>query len=527
VIANSTGCSSVYASTMPFSPYLDPWVNSLFQDAQPLATGLYEGLVSQLVPEVRALRAARLELTDQFDPDRDPKKLATISWRDFTPAEMDLMPAMLTVSGDGAAFDIGFGAMSRVLAGGTPIKAIVLNTGSYSNTGGQASTASYTGQDADLARYGRAHAGKSESRKELGLLASFHPRVFACATSTALHSHFLRTALAMFDYRDGSAVMEVYTPCGTENGVAEDLSNARSRLAVESRMAPLFVHDPSRGESLPERFSLDGNPDPGALWTKRTLRYRDEAGQVALLETLITPAEFALGEVRFAKQFRRLAPERVDDAVEIAEYVELVPEQRAGKVPFIWATDKNEALIQVACLPGIVALVEDRRHYWQTLQFLAGQQGSELSAAHRREIAELTERYEAALAAREESLDQIAAAMADLASSSDAIPATLGLAFGGGAASPASGNPAAANTGAAAGAKPIWLDPADEPLCNDCATCYQELPQLFEQATIVVDGQAQIVGRLKPDALDGLEVTPELAKRIARVKANCDAEIIK
>ncbi|HEY0119676.1 MAG TPA: 2-oxoacid:acceptor oxidoreductase family protein [Cellulomonas sp.] len=54
VIANSTGCSSVYASTMPFTPYLDPWVNSLFQDAQPLAVGIYEGLASQLVPEVRA-----------------------------------------------------------------------------------------------------------------------------------------------------------------------------------------------------------------------------------------------------------------------------------------------------------------------------------------------------------------------------------------------------------------------------------------------------------------------------------------
>jgi pyruvate-ferredoxin/flavodoxin oxidoreductase len=529
VIANSTGCSSVYASTMPYSPYLDPWVNSLFQDAQPLATGLYEGLVSQLVPEVKALRAAKLELADQFNPAVDTKRLSTISWRDFSPEEMDLMPAMLTVSGDGAAFDIGFGAMSRVLAGGTPIKAIVLNTGSYSNTGGQASTASYTGQDADLARYGKAHNGKSESRKELGLLASFHPRVFACATATALHSHFLQTALALLEYRDGSAVMEVYTPCGTENGVAEDLSNARSRLAVESRMAPLFVHDPRRGESLPERFSLDGNPDPSALWTNRTLRYVDDSGQVALLETPLTPAEFALGEVRFAKQFRRLAAEQFDNAIPIAEYVELPTAERVGKVPFIWSTDKKNAIIQVECLPGIVALVEDRRHYWQTLQFLAGQRDAELSTAHRQEMAELTARYEEAVQAREESLDQIAAAMADLASSSEALGGGLGLNLGGVAGMAASGTAEQAGGGAApsGGDRPIWLDPADEPLCNDCGTCYQELPQLFEKATIVVDGEAQIVGRLKPEALDGLEVTPDLAKRMARVRANCDAEIIK
>jgi pyruvate-ferredoxin/flavodoxin oxidoreductase len=526
VIANSTGCSSVYASTMPFSPYLDPWVNSLFQDAQPLATGLYEGLVSQLVPEVRALRTARAELADTFDPAVDARRLATLSWRDFSPEEMDLMPAMLTVSGDGAAFDIGFGAMSRVLTGGTPIKAIVLNTGSYSNTGGQASTASYTGQDADLARYGKAHAGKSESRKELGLIASFHPRVFASSVSTALHAHFLRTAMSMLEYQDGSALMEVYTPCSTENGIAEDLSNARSRLAVESRMAPLFVHDPRRGESLPERFSLDGNPEPTALWTTRTLQYLDDNDQVALMQTPITPAEFAYGEVRFAKQFRPLPPDQTDAAVPIAEYVELPTAEREGKTPFIWATDRKRHLVRIACLGGIVGLVEDRRHYWQTLQFLAGQHGAALTAAHRQEIAEVTARYDQAVQSREDSLDQIAAAMAELASSSDAVPA-LGFGFGGATGGGQPAAPGASAPAASGGDRPVWLDPADEPACNDCGTCYQELPQLFEKTTIVVDGEARTVARMIDGALDGLEVTPELLKRIGRVRANCDAEIIK
>jgi pyruvate-ferredoxin/flavodoxin oxidoreductase len=537
VIANSTGCSSVYASTMPFSPYTDPWVNSLFQDAQPLATGIFEGLVSQVVPEVQALRAAQAELTDAADAALR-RELTTISWRDFTPAELDLLPTVMTVSGDGAAFDIGFGALSRVLASGTPVKMVVLNTGSYSNTGGQASTASYTGQDADLARFGKAHSGKTEHRKELGLLASFHPRVFACATSTALHAHFLATAHAMLGYKDGAAVMDVYTPCGTENGVAEDLSNARSRLAVESRMAPLFVHDPRRGATLPERFSLDGNPAPDQLWTTRTLQHRDEAGQLALMETPLTPADFALGEVRFAKQFKRLAADDADHAVPIAEYVALGADQRAGKVPFVWTTDKAGRLTKVVCSAGIVALVEDRAHYWRTLQFLAGIPQGAVDAAHRAELAALVARYDEAVASREASIDQLAEAMADLATA--AAPAgAAGLAgiFGGGAlggagAAQAAGGGGAAEaggtapSGAAAGA-PIWLDPADEPRCNDCGTCYQELPALFEKATIMVDGAAQVVGRMKPNALDGFEVTPEAAKRIARVKANCDAEIIR
>jgi pyruvate-ferredoxin/flavodoxin oxidoreductase len=529
VIANSTGCSSVYASTMPFSPYIDPWVNSLFQDAQPLAVGLFEGLAAQLVEEVKALRIAKKELTDSYDPARDDAALKTLAWRDFTPAERALAPVVMTISGDGAAYDIGFGAMSRVLAGGTPIKAIVLDTGAYSNTGGQASTASYTGQDADLARFGRAHHGKHESRKELGVLAMFHPNTFVATTSTALHSHFLQAAADMFAYDDGAAVMEVYTPCGTENGLPEDLSNAHSRLAVASRMSPLFVHDPRRGATLPERLNLDGNPDPDSPWTTTTIAYVDDDGTTKLVTTPLTPAEFAMGEVRFAKQFKRLAPADEERGVPIAEYVLLEAGEQAGKIPYILATDRKNRLMKVACSSGIVALVQDRQHHWQTLRFLAGHGQAEATAELRAEIDALTAQYNQAAADREATIDQIATGMAELAASSSApLAAPIGLA-GGFAAAPA-GAPsggAAPQSGGGGGDKPIWLDPADEPKCNDCATCYQELPQLFEKATIVVDGETKTVGRMKPGALDGFEVTPEMSKRISRVKATCDAEIIR
>src|SRR5665648_885170 len=258
IVANSTGCSSVYASTMPFTPYLDPWVNSLFQDAQPLATGIFEGVSAHAVPEVRALRQARLELDDAYDPAKHDKQMQILHWRGFTPDEMALLPSVLSIGGDGASYDIGFGAMSRVLASGTPIKVMVLNSGGYSNTGGQASTASYTGQDADLARIGKAHEGKLEGRKELGLLAAFHPGVFACATATALHGHFLTTTMEMLGYESGAAVMDVYTPCGTEDGI----------------------------------------PDIEKTWSTSTLEYVDESGNLQLMTTALTPAEFALGRVQ-------------------------------------------------------------------------------------------------------------------------------------------------------------------------------------------------------------------------------------
>jgi len=532
VYANSTGCSSVYASTMPFNPYPDPWVNSLFQDAQPLAAGIYEGLASQLVGEVRATRLAAAELDDAYTPDL-AAALATLDWRDFTPAEAALMPALVSMSGDGAAYDIGFGALSRVLANGVPIKTVVLDTGGYSNTGGQASTASYTGQDADLARYGKAHAGKREARKELGLIALFHPSVYVAATCSALHSHFFAAAAGLLAYQGGAGVIQLFTPCGTENGFSEELSAERGRIAVESRMAPMFVHDPARGESLPERLSLDGNPAMDQIWASHNIQHVDAEGKTQLLEAPLTPADFALGEIRFAKQFSKLRPEVEEQAIPLAEFIELPPDQRLGKVAFIYSTDKRQRLIKVAVSEAMVELVEERKRFWLTLRLLAGRDQALANAEHLAHVKALEAQYSEALDAREQSLDQIAAAMADLATSS-AAP-TTGLAASIGVGSPAQAAPAGPGPGAEAPASdgtspcdyPVWLDPADLPKCNDCATCYQELPALFEKTTILVDGAPQIVGRMIEGAIDSVVIDAEMARRIKRVKANCDAEIIQ
>ncbi|HEY5275219.1 MAG TPA: hypothetical protein VIK38_01565, partial [Coriobacteriia bacterium] len=64
-------------------------------------------------------------------------------------------------------------------------------------------------------------------------------------------------------------------------------------------------------------------------------------------------------------------------------------------------------------------------------------------------------------------------------------------------------------------------------LCNDCGTCYQELPQFFEKTTMIIDGEARQVAQMIPGALERVEVTPQIASRIARVRKSCDAEIIR
>ncbi len=521
VIANATGCSSVYASTFPFNPYTDPWVNSLFQDSPAVAKGVFEGLGAEAVEQVRALRVAQLELADAYDPQVHDKLLRTLSWAEFTPEELNLLPTVLSIGGDGATYDIGFGALSRVLSTSTPIKVVVLNTGAYSNTGGQASTASLTGQDSDLARFGSAHSGKQERRKELSLIAAFHPNVYVVQSCASLHGHFLKYVVEFLNHNDSPAVLDVYTPCQGEQGISDPQANRHGHLAVQSRMSPVFVHDPRRGSDLRSRFSLDGNPAADKDWTTTVLEYV-EGGQTKLIEVPLTPADFALTEGRFKKQFR---PFKADAAgVPLAEYIDLGQADRIGKTPFVLSVDDDKKLVKIEASPTIVALVEERRRYWRTLQYLAGQDVARLDADHQLELDALRHQYEEAVEAREGSIDSIAQAMSELAAASKAPPAGgLSLGLGGGAAvAPAAAPAAAAKPNGAA----VALSEDDVASCTNCKTCYQELPELFEKTRVVVDGATKEAGHLIPGALARVKITPEIKSKIARVAANCDAEII-
>ncbi|MDR2974541.1 MAG: 2-oxoacid:acceptor oxidoreductase family protein [Propionibacteriaceae bacterium] len=588
VVVNSTGCSSVYSSTFPYTPFVQPWLNSLFQDAQPSAVGLFEGVASKYIAEVRARRAAELELTDDYDPKRDGKALSTLDWRHLTSDELTGLPFFWTISGDGAAYDIGFGAMSRVVTSQAPIKMLLLDTGGYSNTGGQASTASFTGQNADLARYGKAHHGKTEKRKELPILIALHPYAFVASVSAAMHSHFLAAASRMLAFNHGTALMQAYTPCDFEQGFADDLANERANLAVRSRMAPLFVHDPTAGSTLPERLSLEGNPELDKPWATLNLKHIDESGATAVTRMPLTPAEFAYGEVRFAKHFRVMGADAVG-ATPIAEYVELAEDARVGKTPYIVVTNGSGHLVKMAVSHEIVELVEDRQANWQLLRFLAGRDSALKAKDAAAALKALQSELASAQASREQGIDDIAHALAQLAttgstsvslagfgagssatdggaglaalsaggpasagpphlSSDRSDPAAMGVppagrgdVVGSGISAAVSGSASAASVPGAAsasaasvpglGAKPagapIWLAEQDVAKCTDCATCYQELPDIFESTVMVVDGEAKNVSRMKPGALDGLTVTPELAGVMQRVKDTCDAEIIQ
>jgi pyruvate-ferredoxin/flavodoxin oxidoreductase len=533
-IANATGCSSVYASTFPVNPYKAPWVNSLFQDTPAVAKGIFEGFCATAVDDFTAMRTARLDLEDNYDPAVHDSLYRCFNWHHFSEDERALLPAVISMGGDGATYDIGFGALSRVLVSETPLKIVVLNTGAYSNTGGQTSTSSFTAQDSDLTRFGVAHRGKHEDRKELGLIAAFHPNVLVIQTNAAMQSHFMKNAMDFLTYNESPAVFDTYTTCQPEHGIADDAGARHALLAVESRMYPVFVHDPRKGDTLAERFSLEGNPEIGQDWITTTLDYVDDDGKAQLMEIPFTVADFAVKEGRFKKHFRPLVDGTAGEPVPIHEFIDLGIEERYGKLPFIWSTDKNKKLVKLTMTHAMVELTEERRRNWRMLEYLGGLHIDRMEDSHHRELEDWIQKYEQSNIARENAIDSIARGMAELASASGAPaePATQTLSIDSISAARTAVEmqaqaPATTTPPAQAGGTLVAITEEDTPKCTNCKTCYQDCSELFEKTTIVVDGESKVVSRVIPGILDRIEITPELVQRASRVADDCDAEIIR
>jgi pyruvate/2-oxoacid:ferredoxin oxidoreductase beta subunit/NAD-dependent dihydropyrimidine dehydrogenase PreA subunit len=250
-IVAATGCNTVYTSTYPYNPYLVPWTNSLFENAPADALGV------------------RMRW-DQM------------GWQD---------KPLWCIGGDGAMFDIGFQSLSRMLASGMNIKVFVLDTQVYSNTGGQASTSSYTGQNTKMSVHGKVLGGKQERRKEIAQIAMMHPRTYVAQTTCAHVNHFYKSVLGALEF-DGPAIVTCYTTCQPEHGVADNMASEQARLAVDTRAFPLLIYDPRKGEKIRDRLSLVGNPNMKEDWY-----VNPKTGEP------LTFIDFARSEGRFAKHF--------------------------------------------------------------------------------------------------------------------------------------------------------------------------------------------------------------------------------
>jgi len=411
--ANATGCSSVWGSTYPYNPYPFPWVSHLFQDAPSLAIGLFEGHMRKMADGFVAVRRAEIELADAYDPATHEPFFAKFDWQQFTDEELALCPPIFAVGGDGAMMDIGFQNLSRLLATRKPIRVVVLDTQVYSNTGGQASTGTFLGQDSGMAAFGKEHHGKEETRKELALLAIAHRGAYVLQSSQAAVSHLLGGVLRGLKVRRPSLFL-LHCPCPPEHGLADEGAARAARLTLESRAFPLLRYDPDAGTTLADRLSLEGNPAPEDAWPSYDLAYVDEAGEKQSMTLPVTIGDWAATEGRFKKQFRPLPPEHAAEAVRFDEFLNLPAEEREGKTPFLFVLGEKGGLDRLEASPDVVRLAEERLSYWSLLRQMAGLElaPSVLDAAKRDAEADLARRTEQLKAEYEGKLARVKADVA-------------------------------------------------------------------------------------------------------------------
>jgi pyruvate-ferredoxin/flavodoxin oxidoreductase len=287
IIANATGCSSIYGGNLPCTPYTQnregkgpSWSNSLFEDAAEFGFGmrlavdqqidnstvLLHRLASQLGDElVGALLGNKQETDAEIAKQRGlvaelRKRLAAIGGPDAkglaVAADYLIRKSIWSFGGDGWAYDIGFGGLDHVFASSRDLNILVLDTEVYSNTGGQSSKATFRGAVAKFAA-----AGKQSRKKDLGMIAMSYGNVFVGTISMGANPlHTIRTIRAAESYR-GPSLLIAFSHC-IGWGIEMQQGMNHQKEAVACGYWPLYHYDPRDAE---QPFHLDSRKPVGTF----------------------------------------------------------------------------------------------------------------------------------------------------------------------------------------------------------------------------------------------------------------------
>ncbi len=286
LVANATGCSSIFGGNLPTTPWTKnrdgrgpAWANSLFEDNAEFGFGLrlavdaQEQLAKELLvvvaKELPSALVAELETAKQDDEAgiiAQRKRVATLkellgkvnggpAKKLLQLADSLVKKSVWIVGGDGWAYDIGFGGLDHVLSTGAHVKALVLDTEVYSNTGGQQSKATPLGASAKFSV-----AGKSQGKKDLGLLAMSYGNCYVASIAMGAKDAQALKALREAEAYPGPALVIAYSHC-IAHAYDMKLGADQQRLAVESGIWPLYRYDPRRGLNGEPPLQLDA-PHP-------------------------------------------------------------------------------------------------------------------------------------------------------------------------------------------------------------------------------------------------------------------------
>ncbi len=319
LVANATGCSSIFGGNLPTTPWtknLDgrgpAWSNSLFEDNAEFGLGLRlacdqrrdvaRARLRELAPALGDELLRSLLETEQGDEtglaavraatEALKRKLAALddprAGELFELADSLVEKSVWIVGGDGWAYDIGFGGLEHVLASGRDVNVLVLDTGVYSNTGGQASKAT---PRAAVAKF--AAGGKTVRRKDLGLIAAAYGNVYVAQIAIGANPKQTIEAFREAVSWRGPSLIIAYSHC-IAHGIEMSSAMNHQREAVTSGFWPLFRYDPRRSGSGAHPFQLDSK--------KPRLSFQ----------------EFAAKEARFA-MLERANPEQAEHLMKLAQ----------------------------------------------------------------------------------------------------------------------------------------------------------------------------------------------------------------
>ena len=238
VIANATGCSSIYSASSPSTPYKVSWANSLFEDNAEFGLGMLEtyNKMQKRIEKILTESKDKKEFYEKWSTNKkDYNKVKELEEeaKKYLPEDLIeyLTPkSVWTIGGDGWAYDIGFGGIDHVLSSGKNAKILVLDTEVYSNTGGQASKSSKIGAVAEFA-----NMGKKTHKKDLFKIAITYPNVYVAEISLGANMMHTVKAIKEAEEHNGPAIIIAYSPC-VEHGIKGGLNNTvkTQKLAVES-----------------------------------------------------------------------------------------------------------------------------------------------------------------------------------------------------------------------------------------------------------------------------------------------------
>ncbi|WP_165430807.1 pyruvate:ferredoxin (flavodoxin) oxidoreductase [Atlantibacter hermannii] len=285
LIANATGCSSIYGGNLPSTPYTTDangrgpaWANSLFEDnaefglgfrltvdqhrarvmrlldqfADKIPAELHAELHSDATPEVRREQVARLRQHLANETSADARQL-------LTDADALVEKSIWLIGGDGWAYDIGFGGLDHVLSLTENVNILVLDTQCYSNTGGQASKATPLGA---VTKFGE--HGKRKARKDLGVSMMMYGHVYVAQISLGAQLNQTVKAIQEAEAYPGPSLIIAYSPC-EEHGYDLALSHDQMRQLTATGFWPLYRFDPRRADEGKLPLALDSRPPSDAL----------------------------------------------------------------------------------------------------------------------------------------------------------------------------------------------------------------------------------------------------------------------